>query len=302
MVKTVNIFFVVVLGILFSCSSNEKETPGGLKFKVVKKGDGVLPKTGEVVVFQFIFIDSKDSVWADTKGEMPAAVLTNDSLAMDTEDGLTQMFRMVSKGDSIVVSMPITKFFNDIVQSPIPFGVDSTLRLTYRIRIDTILSQNDFMTYQMELMNSLNAVQLDKDIALIDGYLAERGIDAVKLESGLRYVITQPGTGENAKSGDVVKVNYTGYLLTGEYFDSSVQSVAEEKGLFNPMRNYEPYAVTIDQTGVIQGWHEALKYLNKGAKGTFYMPSTLAYGRRRASEVIAENSILVFDLEVTGIE
>jgi FKBP-type peptidyl-prolyl cis-trans isomerase len=172
----------------------------------------------------------------------------------------------------------------------------------YHIRIDSIMSQENFMSYQTELMNQFAAEQLVKDIDIIDKYLADKSIDAVKVESGLRYVITQPGTGENAKSGQTVKVNYTGYLLDGQYFDSSVKSVAEEKGLFNPMRNYEPYEVTIDQTGVIQGWHEALKYMNKGSKGTFYMPSTLAYGPQQRSAIIKENSILVFDLEVVDVK
>lgn len=299
--KILNVLFVVALGILVSCGADEKETPSGMKFKVVKKGDGVLPKPGEVVVFEFKFIDSKDSVWAETKGSMPAAVLTNDSTALVSEDGMTQMLRMVSKGDSILVTMPLTKFFNELVKAPIPPGVDSTRSLTYRIRIDSIMSQENFMTYQMDLTKRLNETQLIKDIAIIDQYLADNNIDAVKVESGIRYVLTQPGTGANAQSGQTVKVHYAGYLLDGQYFDTSIQSVAEAKGLFNPMRQYEPYEVTIDATGVIQGWHEALKYMNAGSKGTFYIPSTLAYGPQQRSEVIKENSILVFDLEVTSI-
>jgi FKBP-type peptidyl-prolyl cis-trans isomerase len=198
--------------------------------------------------------------------------------------------------------MPVNKFFKDLVKGPTPEGIDTTLTLMYHIRIDSIMSQENFMSYQTELMNQFAAEQLVKDIDIIDKYLADKSIDAVKVESGLRYVITQPGTGENAKSGQTVKVNYTGYLLDGQYFDSSVKSVAEEKGLFNPMRNYEPYEVTIDQTGVIQGWHEALKYMNKGSKGTFYMPSTLAYGPQQRSAIIKENSILVFDLEVVDVK
>jgi FKBP-type peptidyl-prolyl cis-trans isomerase FkpA len=300
--KILNVLFVVMLGILVSCGSNEKETPTGMKFTVVKKGDGVLPKPGEVVVFQFKFIDSKDSTWGETTNGMPAAVLTNDSTALVSEDGMTQMLRMVSKGDSILVKMSVTKFFKDLVKAPVPVGVDSTLSLMYKIRIDSIMSQDDFMNYQMTLMTKMSEEQLVKDIAIIDQFLADNKIEATRAESGLRYIITQPGTGANAQSGQTVKVNYTGYLLDGQYFDSSVKSVAEEKGLFNPMRTYEPFEVKIDETGVIQGWHEALKYLNKGAKGTFYIPSTLAYGPQQRSAVIKENEILVFDIEVVDVK
>ncbi len=300
--KIKTLLFFISLIILVSCGTKDLETPSGMKFKIVKKGDGILPKPGEVVVFNFLFIDSKDSVWAETKNRMPAAVLTNDSLSISSEDGMTQMLRMVSKGDSIVVSMSTSKFFRDLVKAPVPFGVDSTLTLTYRIKIDTIMSQESFMPYQMELMNRMNSEQLAKDISIIDKFLADKKIEAAKDESGIRYVITQPGKGPNATSGQTVKVHYSGYLLDGQYFDTSVKSVAEANNLFNPNSNYEPYQLTIDDPGVINGWHKALKLMNLGAKGTFYIPSTLAYGPRQRSEIIKENTILVFDLELTEIK
>lgn len=300
--KIQNVLFFVALSILISCGTEEKETPSGMKFKVIKKGDGVLPKTGEVVVFNFVFVDSKDSIWAETKSGMPAAVLTNDSSSISSEDGMTQMLRMVSKGDSVTVSMSTSKFFRDLVKAPVPFGVDSTRTLMYRIRIDTIMSQESFMTYQMELMNRLNEEQLSKDIAIIDTYLADKNITAMKTSSGIRYIITQPGKGDNAASGQTVMVHYSGYLMDGQYFDSSVKSVAEANNLFNPNKQYVPYEVIIDQTGVIDGWHEALKLMNLGSKGTFYIPSPLAYGPQKRSAVIKENAILVFDLEVMEIK
>jgi FKBP-type peptidyl-prolyl cis-trans isomerase FkpA len=299
--KIQSALFVVAIGLLVSCGSSERETPSGMKFTVIKKGDGILPKPGEVVVFRFRLTDSKDSLWGETKPGMPAPVLTGDSAAIPSEDGMTQLMRMVSRGDSIMVRMSVARFFKDLVQGPVPSGVDSTRILTYGIHIDTIMTRDDYMTYQTDLMARHNQAQLAKDIAIIDKYLADNGVDAVKLESGLRYVITQPGQGENGKSGQTVAVHYSGYLLDGQFFDSSIQSIAEEKGLYNPMRQYTPYDVTIDQTGVIEGWHEALKHMNKGCKATFYMPSTLAYGPQQRSEVIKENSILVFDLEVTDI-
>jgi FKBP-type peptidyl-prolyl cis-trans isomerase len=52
---------------------------------------------------------------------------------------------------------------------------------------------------------------------------------------------------------------------------------------------------------VIQGWDEGLTLLNEGAKATLYIPSPLAYGERKRSEVIVENSILVFDVELLEI-
>jgi FKBP-type peptidyl-prolyl cis-trans isomerase len=158
------------------------------------------------------------------------------------------------------------------------------------------------MEYQKEFAAAREAEQLKKDTATIDQYLSEKKIEALKTESGIRYVITQAGVGENGTAGQTAMVNYSGYLLDGQYFDSSVKSVAEEKGLYNPARSYQPYEVTIDQTSVIKGWHEALMLMNKGAKATVYIPSTLAYGPQQRSAVIKPNSILVFDLEVVDLK
>ena len=151
-------------------------------------------------------------------------------------------------------------------------------------------------------MDSLSTIQLSKDVAAIDAFLAEKGIQAEKAESGLRYVITKPGTGENCKPGQIAQVNYAGYMLDGQYFDTSVKEVAQANGLYNEGGRYIPYPVTIDETQVIKGWHHALKLLNKGAKATVYIPSPLAYGRQQRSELIVPNSILVFDLEVVDVK
>ena len=67
------------------------------------------------------------------------------------------------------------------------------------------------------------------------------------------------------------------------------------------MDGYKPMDVVIDRSNVIPGWHLALKQLNEGAKGTFYIPSSLAYGKQGGGP-IGENSILVFDIEMVDIK
>jgi FKBP-type peptidyl-prolyl cis-trans isomerase len=292
-----------LVALLSGCTETVKETPSGLKYRVIKKGDGVLPKVGEILVFDYVLTDSKDSVWTSTiENGFPSAYMVNDSSAIPEENGIIQMLRMVSKGDSVVVSISISEFFKKLSKRPIPENLDSTLMMRYQFRINEIMANEKFMAYEQEIMNNFLTKQLKKDTRKIDAYLSEKGIKADTLPSGVRYVITTPGTGETAKSGQTVTVNYTGYLLSGEYFDSSIQSVAEEKNLFDPSREYGPYPVTIDRSNVIQGWHDALKTLNKGARGTFYIPSTLAYGPQQRSAVIKPNSILVFELEAVDIK
>ena len=104
-----NVLIGLTLLLCFSCNQKtEKETPNGFKFTVVKSGDGVLPKKDEILVFDHILKDSKDSVWNDTHEEgMPSAVMIQDSTAIAGENGMIQMFRMLSKGDSVNVTMSL---------------------------------------------------------------------------------------------------------------------------------------------------------------------------------------------------
>lgn len=302
--KITNVLVAALALFTVACSSSEKETPNGFKYTVLAKGNGTVAKPGQLLMVDFTFKDSNDSVWNDTyKAGMPAPVMINDSASMATEFGVMQMFRMLSPGDSVTCSMPIAKFYNEMAGGPVPPGVDTTLTMTYIFQVKEIMEVSQYQEAQMKLAEEKSAKQLVDDIAAIDKFLEEKGIVAEKLESGLRYVITKPGKGENAKTGQETVVNYTGYTLEGNYFDTSVKSIAEEKGVYNPGREpYEPFDVTIDQTSVIRGWHEALKVMNKGSKGTFYIPSSLAYGPRRVSNEIGENQILVFDIEMLDVK
>ncbi len=302
--RITKVLFGLLLLLCVACDKSEKETPSGMKFKVIKSGGGQPGKPNDILVFNFKLIDSKDSVWADTYAMgMPAMIMINDTSAMKTEDGMMQMLRMVAPGDSVTVDFTMVDFFKNMAKSPIPPGVDSTLNITYLLKIDTITTRDGAMDMQQALMEKNQKVQLEKDIVIIDEFLASKNIQAQKTESGLRYVITQPGVGENGTTGQTAKVNYIGYLLDGQYFDTSIKSIAEEKGLYNPQREpYEPYGVTIDQSSVMKGWHEALKLLNKGSKATVYIPSTLAYGPQQRSEIIKPNTILVFDMEIVDLK
>lgn len=297
----------LLLVLCVACDKSERETPSGLKYRVLKEGNGVPVNVGEVLTFNFIFKDSKDSVWRNTyENDFPPYIIMPDTVGMKGEDGMTQMLRVLTPGDSVVLDISIKDFFKDIVRQPIPPGFDTTLIFTYQIKAENSMPRDSFMTYQREFYEKKQKEQTGKDSAAIESYLAKNNLTAQKTESGVYYVITKPGIGENGKPGQFAKVNYTGYTLEGKYFDTSDKAVAMEKGLYDPQREqflpYGPYDVTIDRSQVIKGWHEALKVLNKGAKATIFVPSALAYGPQRKGEIIKENEVLIFDLEVTDLK
>ena len=115
--------------------------------------------------------------------------------------------------------------------------------------------------------------------------LKENNVNATKTESGLYYEITKNGSGDNASAGDNVTVHYTGMLLNGEVFDSSLS------------RN-EPFSFQLGRGMVIKGWDEGITYFNKGAEGRIFIPSPLGYGAAGAGGVIPPNAILIFEIQV----
>lgn len=305
--RVTKILIGLMLVLCVACDKSERETPNGFKYKLVKEGSGNPAKVGDFLLFNFVFKDSKDSVWRNTfGGDFPQYVPIQDTAGMKNEDGMTQMLRQLKAGDSAVVNIHIKDFFKDIVRAPMPPQFDSTLTFIYQIKAERIMSRDSFTVYYRDFEENRKKMQWSKDSIAIENYLAKNNIKAQRTESGVYYVITQPGMGPNGQAGQYASVNYTGYTLEGKYFDTSVKEVALKNGLYNAQREqyvpYGPYEVTIDRSSVIRGWHEALKVLNKGAKATILVPSELAYAGQRRGEVIKENEVLVFDLEVVDLK
>lgn len=120
----------------------------------------------------------------------------------------------------------------------------------------------------------------------IDQELKNRWPDAVKTPSGLRYVITQEGKGKETPAyGTKVTVHYTGSLLNGKVFDSSVQ-----RGT--------PAQFKIGE--VIEGWNEALRAMHKDEKRVLIIPPELGYGTQGYPGVIPPDSYLIFDVHLIG--
>jgi FKBP-type peptidyl-prolyl cis-trans isomerase len=114
----------------------------------------------------------------------------------------------------------------------------------------------------------------------------ETGKKPVTTDSGLTYFVLQEGEGETPKPTDTVKVHYTGWLLDGTKFDSSV-----DRG--------SPATFGLNQ--VIKGWTEGVGLMKVGAKHKLIVPPELGYGKRGAGGRIPPDSVLVFDVELLGI-
>lgn len=130
--------------------------------------------------------------------------------------------------------------------------------------------------------------EADKNLKESQAFLADNKTKegVVTLASGLQYKVLENGTGTSPKPEDQVKVHYTGSLIDGSIFDSSI-----ERG--------EPIVFGVSQ--VIAGWTEALQLMTPGSRWMLYIPPDLGYGENGAGGVIGPNQALIFEVQLIEV-
>jgi len=286
MIKPTN----ALIGLLMLCmacsnSAKEEKTPNGFAFNVVEKGDGIKPKANQLLVFDYVIKDSKDSVWMDTYDSgMPGVVGIQDSSAISSEIGMIQMFRMLSVPDSISVTKGAKAFFKDVLGQPLPPTIDSTMTLTCNLRVRNIMDMQKFGEFQQDLMKKREGKQKSKDEQAINDYLAKNSIKAEKDTAGIHYVIHNQAGGKKPAPENCVEVKYHGkFLKDGATFDKN-----------------DNIAFSLQQ--VIRGWTLSIPKLGIGDSATFYIPSALAYGPRGIPGAIPPDAILIFDVTLKNVK
>lgn len=143
---------------------------------------------------------------------------------------------------------------------------------------------------EMEKKQRAAAEELGKaNAAAGEAFLAENGkrVEVKTTPSGLQYEVLTEGDGPRPEANDQVEVHYTGKLIDGTVFDSSV-----DRGM----------PATFGVTQVIPGWVEALQLMKAGSKWRLFIPSNLAYGPNGApGSPIGPNATLIFDVELLKV-
>lgn len=114
--------------------------------------------------------------------------------------------------------------------------------------------------------------------------------DIKQMENGIIIEDITVGEGAEAKDFNKVVVNYTGKLMDGTVFDSSLKT------------GREPFVFTLGVGSVIKGWDIGVKGMKVGGKRTLTIPPEFAYGDRGAGDVIPPGATLIFDVELLEVE
>ncbi len=110
----------------------------------------------------------------------------------------------------------------------------------------------------------------------------------IKMKTGLEMEVLKKGHGDACKKGDYVRVHYTGWLLDGKKFDSSVDRKT-------------PFDFALGAGQVIKGWDQGVEGMKIGEKRMLTIPSDLAYGDNGAGGVIPPKATLKFEVELLEI-
>jgi FKBP-type peptidyl-prolyl cis-trans isomerase FklB len=138
--------------------------------------------------------------------------------------------------------------------------------------------------YMQRAMEAKAAKAQEESKAFLEKNKQQEGVKVTA--SGLQYKVLTSGNGKAPAASDNVTVHYTGKLVDGTVFDSSVQ-----RG--------QPATFGVNQ--VIPGWTEALQLMHEGDKWMLFIPSNLAYGDQGAGGQIPPNSTLIFEVELIKV-
>ncbi|MHA8051033.1 FKBP-type peptidyl-prolyl cis-trans isomerase [Aquirufa sp. ROCK-SH2] len=270
--------------LLAACNQNKVEVIDGVKIQIHSHDDKAKKlKDGDIVTFDLVIKNGADSVLQDTrkdgkpgKGMIQAPNGGPGAFKGTFENGL----RVLSLGDSATILVPIDSLIKS-VQAPLPPFLKPGTDLKYTVKIKKVQTRAEFekeMAKEAEVSKAEASKRLAGEPASIDAYTAKTGKAFQKSASGLRYFIEKPGTGASPKLGETWSVNYKGAFMNGKVFD-------------------EGKAAEMPVGQMIPGFNEALTLLKAGGKGTFVIPSSIAYGDQARGPIEA-NSVLVFEIEL----
>lgn len=272
----------LMLSVLTRCSNAPKgyqATDNGLYYRLFTNNGGENPQIGDLLELTMsCSVNDTVVILPLTKNIIP---MTEPSFWSDFVEG----FSMMHKGDSASFIVDIdSSFVNLFGYNTLPPQFSSTDIMRFEVRLDDFYPESEFRFRMIENIKKNYPAETEKAVSELNAYLEKNGVVAQPTSTGLYYVKTQDGTGEKPSKGSTVKAHYTGYLLDGTVFDTSI-----ERG--------EPIEFVLGVGQVIPGWDEGIALMSKGEKAVLYIPYYLAYGDRDLG-VIPPFSNLVFEVEL----
>ncbi len=264
----------------------EGPTASGIYVHFKKKGNGIRPHVGDQVNLHLdIYLIDGSLLYSSRQKGKPWEIILGKRF--DTP-AASEIISMMSKGATVHAVAPSSMAYGEEGRGTM---VPPYTPLLYDIEVLEIIPEKELKKVRDA---EIKKKEIDKEKAKkeepvkIQEYIRENNISEQPRESGLYFVEQEPGTGPMAENGRKLKVHYTGMLLDGTIFDSSL-----DRG--------QPYEFVLGAGRVIDGWDEGLALMRVGGKARLIIPSALAYGPN-GSGAIPPYAPLIFDVELVDME
>jgi peptidylprolyl isomerase len=235
-------------------------TESGLQYVMVKEGDGPMPQVGEVVSVHYrgTLEDGTEFDSSYDRGDPISFALGMGAVIPGWDEGIG----LLNVGGQAKLIIP----------PELGYGAQGA---------GGVIPPNATLIFDVELV----AVQPGSP----ESPQEVDDVDYETTDSGLKYYDFEEGSGPAAEAGQTVSVHYTGWLLDGDKFDSSLDKA-------------KPFTFVLGQGQVISGWDEGVAGMKAGGKRQLLIPPELGYGDRGAGGVIPANATLVFEVELLEIQ
>jgi FKBP-type peptidyl-prolyl cis-trans isomerase len=283
------IWLTIIFGV-FICVSACKNSNGfithksGFKYQLFSESDTASQlKEGDIIDISLKYSAENDSVLfyeGTTTGSFRLEVL--DSI----QNGMFhKALYLLKENDSAVFIIPAEDFFSKTRHEKIPKGIFASENLKFYIHIHHIFSDEELKAEYEEYLN----IQKSKEFFLLNEYLKNENITAKPLTSGIYIIRESTGNGKTIKQNQIVTVHYTGSLINGQIFDSSI-----DRG--------KPIKFRAGVGDVIPAWDEAVLTMRKGEKIKLIAPSKTAYGSNGYEKIVPPFATLVFQIKIIDVQ
>jgi FKBP-type peptidyl-prolyl cis-trans isomerase FkpA len=258
--------------------------PNGVKYFFWRTyGETQRAKIGDLVFIDMVAKSSEDSVILSSYVQgQPFQVF----VPKPTYKGcFFEVLTLIGERDSVEVQVDADSLFLRSFMTHRPEFIQPGSKVKILIKLHSIVTKAEYDQRKKEEAEHAEDIQRES----INRYIAEKNLQMSKTASGLYYQYMLKGQTRHVKAGDQVSVHYTGYLLDGTVFDSSIP------------RN-QPFEFTVGAGMVIKGWEEALQLMDIGDKIKIIIPYQLGYGERGSPPTIPAFSPLVFEIELLNIK
>ena len=304
--KSIKVATMLVAGatMLAACANREgfKRTDNGLYYKFERQNpDGLQLKEGDVMVGEMtIRLDS--TILYTNKGNV-GRIAESQPVTQNFEIKIGEGLLMMHVGDVATFAMDADTAAKYVQREFMPAGYKEGTgqKFYYEINLQDIITRDEVAQERANIEAAMEERRMSEPDDIAE-YIEANKITAQPSANGLYVIVKKRGNGPKVAMGKEVSMNYTGRLLDGTIFDTSVESDARSGGIYDARAPYKPITYVVGRDKLIDGWEQGVMGQAEGTVLQLVIPSALAYGPRQKGKTILPYSPLTFDIEIVSVK